>query len=365
MVMVCYGPAQAQTGSISGRVVDAGSGEALPFANVYISNTTLGTTSGVDGFFELKNVPFGAVQLVVSFVGYVPQMLEFDFQETAHLSNEIRLEVSEAQLLEVEVAGKRDKRWERQFSRFEKVFLGETRFAAQCKIQNPWVLNFEEDREVGLTAVADVPVEIDNMALGYKVFYDLRIFTANASSFFFSGSSRFVEMEPTSDAQATKWRANRNEAYRGSPRHLFQSILLNNILQGTLLKEGFRLYKDKAGYEGQNIRRARFADVNGTLVEPLPLAELVGASYRGGLYRISLPARVEVHYESRLGYPINVVYSDVPYEVSWIEVRDGFIDVTKEGINQRADRLVVAGAMSLGRVAYMLPYDYQPEREDP
>ena len=44
----------SQTNSISGKITSKG--EALPFANVYLANTKLGTASNEEGFFELKNI---------------------------------------------------------------------------------------------------------------------------------------------------------------------------------------------------------------------------------------------------------------------------------------------------------------------
>ena len=58
----------SQTNSISGKITSKG--EALPFANVYLANTKLGTSSNEDGFFELKNIPNGDYTLVSSSVGF-------------------------------------------------------------------------------------------------------------------------------------------------------------------------------------------------------------------------------------------------------------------------------------------------------
>ena len=43
--------------TISGVVKDKESGETLPFANVFIKDTNIGTTTNGDGFFTLFNVP--------------------------------------------------------------------------------------------------------------------------------------------------------------------------------------------------------------------------------------------------------------------------------------------------------------------
>lgn len=64
----------SQTGTISGQV--SSNGAALELANIVIEGTTMGTTSGKDGSFELKNVPFGSVRINASAVGYESQSKE-------------------------------------------------------------------------------------------------------------------------------------------------------------------------------------------------------------------------------------------------------------------------------------------------
>jgi hypothetical protein len=47
------GAMYAQSGSISGKISDADTNEALPGANVVIKGTSTGTTTGIDGAFAL------------------------------------------------------------------------------------------------------------------------------------------------------------------------------------------------------------------------------------------------------------------------------------------------------------------------
>jgi hypothetical protein len=56
--------------TVKGKIFDAKTNEAMPFASVYISNSTKGTQSDENGNYQLNNIPLGNVQLVVSFVGY-------------------------------------------------------------------------------------------------------------------------------------------------------------------------------------------------------------------------------------------------------------------------------------------------------
>jgi len=58
------------TGKISGKVIDAKSGEPIIGANVLIMGTTLGAAADVDGNFFIINIPPGKYKVKVSSIGY-------------------------------------------------------------------------------------------------------------------------------------------------------------------------------------------------------------------------------------------------------------------------------------------------------
>ena len=59
--------------TLSGRVVDAESDEALVGANVIIEGTTFGAATDIHGDFIVYNIPDGTYKVKVSYVGYRPQ----------------------------------------------------------------------------------------------------------------------------------------------------------------------------------------------------------------------------------------------------------------------------------------------------
>ncbi len=61
--------ALAQTASISGKVTDANQ-EAVVGANVFLENINKGTTTNVDGNFELPQLEAGTYQLSITYLGY-------------------------------------------------------------------------------------------------------------------------------------------------------------------------------------------------------------------------------------------------------------------------------------------------------
>ena len=55
---------------IAGHVLDAQTGEHLPFVNVQVEGTTLGCLTDESGHFYLKNLPEGDLTLIFSMMGY-------------------------------------------------------------------------------------------------------------------------------------------------------------------------------------------------------------------------------------------------------------------------------------------------------
>jgi TonB-linked SusC/RagA family outer membrane protein len=62
--------AQGQAGTVIGRVSDAATGAPISSVNVIIAGTKLGTLTGDDGRFTLRNINAGAVELVFNRIGY-------------------------------------------------------------------------------------------------------------------------------------------------------------------------------------------------------------------------------------------------------------------------------------------------------
>jgi len=90
MMLMCISMTFAQR-TISGTVTDE-NGDPLPFANVFVEETTIGTTTDIDGNYTLK-VPEGSTSLVVSYTGYTDQKL------TIGDSNSMNITMAEGVLL--------------------------------------------------------------------------------------------------------------------------------------------------------------------------------------------------------------------------------------------------------------------------
>jgi len=78
-LLVCLAPDRAgaqTTGKITGRVLDAGTGESLPGVNVVIAGTTQGSTTDGDGYYFILNTRPGTYAVRASFIGFTPVTVE-------------------------------------------------------------------------------------------------------------------------------------------------------------------------------------------------------------------------------------------------------------------------------------------------
>lgn len=59
-----------ETGSISGTIKDANSGEALPGVNVIVKGTYYGAATDINGKFKISNISVGSYNIEISLIGY-------------------------------------------------------------------------------------------------------------------------------------------------------------------------------------------------------------------------------------------------------------------------------------------------------
>ena len=67
--------------SISGRIIDSENGEALPYANVYVANSTYGTSANREGIFYLNEIPYEICTLKVGNIGYNTKTLVINSEQ--------------------------------------------------------------------------------------------------------------------------------------------------------------------------------------------------------------------------------------------------------------------------------------------
>jgi len=237
--------AQAQ---LSGTVRDSLTQKPLPFASVFLANTTLGATTNELGEFVLARVPAGSYELVASYVGY--RLARRPVQvAAAPLTVALGLAPETSQLGEVVVRARRHRNRPEDYRRFAELFLGNTSFSQQCRITNPQaVLVDYHSQAKELVAEAPDFVAVENQALGYRIkYYGLRFrvsFVQQVLSFY--GEPVFEELTPRNVHQRRRWKTNRLTAYQGSQRHFLKSVYDNRVAAEGFLAQKVRIVPNPA-----------------------------------------------------------------------------------------------------------------------
>ncbi len=100
----------AQKATIRGFIYDKATEEAIPFANVVIDGTTMGSTASDNGFYQINDVPAGKKKVVVSFLGYQTIEREVSLKAGEILNLNFYMVESSEILDEVEVSAERKER---------------------------------------------------------------------------------------------------------------------------------------------------------------------------------------------------------------------------------------------------------------
>jgi hypothetical protein len=215
----------AAQNQLNGTIRDSETGKPVAFASVFFANTTLGTSSNTEGVFVINRVPSGKFDLTVTMVGYqtYQRSVEFHGQDVVEL--DVSLVPDQKMLSEVlvkpDTAG-----WKRNYRDFVRNFLGTTKYAEECIIQNPKdILLFFDPSDGVLVAHAKKPIIVDNHALGYRIEYYLKAFELNsrAGTFLVYGIPRFELLTPRNEREARKWERERAQVYSGSLLHFMRA----------------------------------------------------------------------------------------------------------------------------------------------
>jgi hypothetical protein len=249
------GLAAAQS-SLSGTVRDSLTQEPLPFASVFLANTTLGVTTTEQGTFVFERVPAGSYDVVASYVGYRLAKQTITVGQTPQKLT-LALAPTGAQLGEVVVRPRPNNPGD--YQRFKELFLGRSTFSQQCRIHNSDdVLVDFDPKTTELTADARNYVQVDNQALGYRVkYYGLHFacnFTQQVVTFY--GQPVFEEMTPRSARQRQQWEANRAKAYLGSPAHFFRSLRDSQLTAQGFVARRLRIVPNPRFPRVDSLRRA-------------------------------------------------------------------------------------------------------------
>ncbi|SDA92148.1 CarboxypepD_reg-like domain-containing protein [Algoriphagus alkaliphilus] len=350
-----FGSISAQT--VSGVVQEKGSGLPLPFANIFVNNTTQGIATDGEGKFSLSGDFPAQIELVASFVGYVTQVRTISFENNNEVKVIFELAFNESNLSEVELKAKRDKSWERNFRKFESVFLAlpDDPYKSQIEILNPWVIEYDKinpDKGANyIRAYAKEPLLIKNEALGYEIEYHLQDFRMLRTGSSFSGQVFFRSLNSSDSKEQFRWEQARQSSYISSLRHLNQSILLN--VSNSVYFEMFRVVSGQLDRRRTNVFNL---ELNETII-PLENSSILRRPLGDKTFRIFLPDKIEIHHLGKKWG--NDYYKDIFNPISWIEAPDGYYDIDRNGVLIDPTKLILSGYLARERVARALPLDFE------
>jgi hypothetical protein len=312
-----------------------------------------GSVTDDSGIYRLESVPLGAHRLYVSIIGYEPMALDVFLHEAHVHTFDFSLERAVVEIGEVEVTAERDERWQRRLEKFIRLFIGESPNAAHTEILNPEVLDFT-DTMGRFTAKASETLVIENRALGYRIHYYLKEFSATPTRTMYDGEPLFEEMEPSSVEEQGSWQQNRSEAFNGSFRHFMLALISDRVeesgfityhrppsrenLSGSATPSGQRFPLEPASIlkEGDS-EQERILDFHG-FVEIVYTPEVEDESY--------------LAWQGRRGRP--------KYRSSMILVENGPTVVDLKGDALDPYGVTFYGYLAFERVADDVPMEYRP-----
>ncbi len=220
--------------NIFGYVTNEVTGNPISNVNVFISNTTIGTTTDEQGFYQLSVNLKGFQELILSHVSYSLVVRKLDMRSIE--SNEFSFVMKEIinELNEV-VISYSQKKWKKYLKIFEKEFIGETPNASKCKLINPWVLDFNYDPKTDmLKASSQELLVVENKSLGYNISNLLILFEFQNGTVKYLSKSKFEEISSENRVQERKWKKKRKDVFLGSYHHFIKALT-----EHKLKKNGF------------------------------------------------------------------------------------------------------------------------------
>ncbi|NBC25477.1 MAG: hypothetical protein GVY08_01315 [Bacteroidetes bacterium] len=334
----------SQPVTIEGIVVEELSGEPIQGANVYLENTTTGTSTLEDGTFSFATNRTGPQTILISFIGYHKASYPVELSDTNRVKN-LRFELRPDRIeMDDIVISVDNSEWQENYEAFVNEFIGSNQLASETTIQNQWVLDFIRTPSGELFATASAPLIIENRGLGYRIDVKLNDFMwkLNSDTGLMLLDLQFSELTPNTPAEREKWEKNREGAFQGSLSHFLKSLY-----EDRLSRNQFEVVRFM-GKQRDKIYKARRS------------REIILALIRNGYNPADLGEKVKAFHIRR---PVDILYGNKSARTENRERarlspqnESGIFLVRKDGtlVNPRA--IGVEGYWRTERLANQLPF---------
>jgi hypothetical protein len=262
IIMFCLSFDLSFSNTLRGIVVNEDDGLPIEFASVFVSQTTIGTTTGYDGSFTLDVKLHGFYRLAITHICFQTYTIDINSIDEKQLLI-IKLKKAYQQIEEVKIV---PHIWtEDYYKLFYDGFIGHSNNSDECIIENPKSINFIGSKKGHLKAVSDSNIIINNKGLGYIINYKLDNFELfysidttflgidsiensmtefhqknkkyDRSRYFveftedylkYSGEPEFID-KINQSKNPKEIIQNRANAYYGSPMHFFRSLYTDSL----------------------------------------------------------------------------------------------------------------------------------------
>ncbi|MEB2778071.1 carboxypeptidase-like regulatory domain-containing protein [Algoriphagus sp. D3-2-R+10] len=221
-----------------GTVADNETGKGIPFATVFLANTTIGTSTDEEGKFSIY-LSEGNYEVIIRMLGYEGLTFNLPAAIVKPQGYKFMLVPIDEELSTLNVNDKRDPVWYRNLADFKKYFLGTSLNGKACVIENELSMILDDQSEPGsLIASSRDILKIENPNLGYRLDYLLNDFRFNYKQGFvtYGGYPLFTPDSTLSRRKQRRVEKNRLEAYYGSLQHFLRAVY-----SGTTVSEGFEI----------------------------------------------------------------------------------------------------------------------------
>ncbi|MFN3666087.1 MAG: carboxypeptidase-like regulatory domain-containing protein, partial [Sediminibacterium sp.] len=132
--------------TLKGRVLAADTKQPIHLANVFLSNTSIGTVTNAEGYFTIEHFPQGRYDVVVSCIGYESFVTTI---QSAQLPKTIDINlVPKVNILQEVIVEPYEKNgWDKYGKFFLDNFVGTSAFAKECKLKNPETIRFRYNKK--------------------------------------------------------------------------------------------------------------------------------------------------------------------------------------------------------------------------
>ncbi|HSQ44525.1 MAG TPA: carboxypeptidase-like regulatory domain-containing protein [Ginsengibacter sp.] len=363
---------------VQGIVLNGTDSSKLIAASVFINTSSIGTITGDDGKFILRGINVTNFQLIISYVGFTPVSININ-PENINQFHIIKLFPRKRSLEDITIMPVDKNGWKKWGTQFTRLFIGTSYFAEDCKIENPGVIRFYQNKKTGvLHAYSETPITIRNKDLGYNIKYLLENFTFDPKTrgMLYMGYSVYEDLSKKNNNKMKKWIRNRHLVYAGSILHFIRAVYNNSVkTQGFDVRDKIRIYSGDSAfnqiYRGGNL--AQFVKIHDTIytvsvgfsdtamkqADYVDLIDTVEFSLKNLVKFDASKSQKTFYFDNYL----DVRYHTPPYKSEITLDTNEPLVIDESGLYFDPANLITSGHWADQRMAETLPFDYVDKNE--